>query len=78
MQSEKAQNENAIIRKSGLETEEVDDDEIHADEHTRYILSEYENLKEDEKARLFAHLKAHKDKSRAAKREAAQAEIKKL
>lgn len=74
MQSEKAQNENAIIRKSGLKTEEVDDDEIHADEHTRYILSEYEDLKEDEKARLFAHLKEHKDKISALKRDEAQAE----
>lgn len=67
MQTEKAQNENEKIRKSGLETEIVDDDEIHADEHTRYILSEYENLTEEEKSRLFKHLNEHKEKIKKAK-----------
>lgn len=62
MQSEKAQKENAKIRKIGLSTEEVDDDVIHIDEHTRYILSEYDELDENEKARLFGHLKEHKER----------------
>ena len=42
MQSEKAQKENERIRKREVHAEEVDDDEIHLDEHTRYILSEYD------------------------------------
>lgn len=62
MQSEKAQKENAKIRKIGLSTEEVDDDVIHIDEHTRYILSEYDELDENEKTRLFGHLKEHKER----------------
>lgn len=62
MQSEKAQKENERIRKREVHAEEVDDDEIHLDEHTRYILSEYDELNEDEKQRLFAHLKEHKDR----------------
>lgn len=62
MQSEKAQKENAKIRKTGLSTEEVDDDVIHIDEHTRYILSEYDELDENEKTRLFGHLKEHKER----------------
>lgn len=62
MQSEKAQKENERIRKREVHAEEVDDDEIHLDEHTRYILSEYDELNEEEKQRLFAHLKEHKDR----------------
>ena len=62
MQSEKAQKENERIRKREVHAEEVDDDEIHLDEHTRYILSEYDELNEEEKQRLFVHLKEHKDR----------------
>ena len=62
LQEEKAQNENDIIRKSGLCIEEIDDDGIHVDEHIRYVLSEYGELKKEEKERLFAHIKAHKDR----------------
>lgn len=62
MQSEKAQKENERIRKREVHAEEVDDDEIHLDEHTRYILSEYDELNEEEKQRLFDHLKEHKDR----------------
>lgn len=64
LQEEKAQAENEKIRKTGLEIEEIDDDGIHIDEHVRYILSEYSELKEDEKARLFAHLKRHKERAK--------------
>ena len=40
--------------------EEIDDDSIHIDEHTRYILCEYESLSKEQKQRLFEHLKQHK------------------
>ena len=62
LQEEKAQSENDIIRKSGLSIEEIDDDGIHIDEHERYILSEYGELMPDEKQRLFAHIRAHKER----------------
>ncbi|MBQ6979859.1 MAG: hypothetical protein IJQ07_04375 [Clostridia bacterium] len=62
LQEEKAQSENDIIRKSGLSIEEIDDDGIHIDEHERYILSEYGELTPDEKQRLFAHIRAHKER----------------
>ena len=62
LQEQKAQQENDVIRRSGLTTEEIDDDRIHIDEHIRYILSEYDELTAQEKERLFAHVKAHKDK----------------
>ena len=34
----------------------------HIDEHTRYVLSEYPELKEEEKQRLFDHIREHKEK----------------
>ncbi len=62
LQEQKAQQENEIIRKQGADIEEIDDDAIHADEHTRYVLSEYDELTDAEKTRLYAHIKAHKDR----------------
>ncbi len=62
LQEEKAQKENAIIRKIQKATEEIDDHQIHIDEHTRYILSEYDGLTEEEKQRLLAHVQEHKQK----------------
>ena len=41
---------------------EIDDDRIHIDEHIRYILSEYDELTAEEKQRLFAHVKSHKER----------------
>jgi hypothetical protein len=48
LQEEKAQEENEKIRREGLDVEIIDDDSIHLDEHIRYILSEYEMLKDQE------------------------------
>ncbi len=62
MHEEKAQNENVKIRKFGCAIEEIDEDRIHIDEHTRYVLSEYDELTEEEKQRLFSHIKEHKDR----------------
>ena len=62
LQEEKAQNENDRIRKGEVGIEEIDDDEIHVDEHVRYVLSEYDELSNEEKERLFIHIKAHKDR----------------
>ncbi len=61
LQEEKAKNENVNIRKNGVPIEEIDDDTIHIDEHLRYIFAEYDELTIEEKQRLFAHVKAHKD-----------------
>ncbi|MBR0188842.1 MAG: hypothetical protein IJQ23_00475, partial [Clostridia bacterium] len=62
LQEQKAQQENEVIRAKGLNIEEIDDDAIHKDEHTRYVLSEYDELSEEEKERLFAHIKAHRER----------------
>ncbi len=60
LHEEKAQAENPKIRKLGMPIEEIDDDIIHIDEHTRYILSEYESLTENEKTLLCKHVSEHK------------------
>ncbi|MBR5900415.1 MAG: hypothetical protein IKZ38_03365 [Clostridia bacterium] len=62
LQEEKAQAENPKIRKLGMQIEEIDDDAIHVEEHTRYILGEYQYLTAEEKQRLFDHVKEHKQR----------------
>ena len=62
LQEEKAQKENQILRKKDIKVEEIDDDGIHIDEHSRYILLEYDEFSEQEKQRFYAHLKAHKER----------------
>lgn len=62
LQEEKAQAENEKIRREGLNVEVIDDDSIHLDEHIRYILSEYETLKDQEKQRLYEHVNQHKER----------------
>lgn len=62
LQEEKAQNENERIRKEQLPVEEIDEHSVHINEHIRYVLSEYSELKEEEKQRFFAHVKEHKEK----------------
>lgn len=64
LHEKKAQNENEKIRRVGLDIEEIDNDEIHIDEHTRYILSEHDELSKEEKERLFTHLAAHKKRAK--------------
>lgn len=62
LHEEKAQAENEKIRSEGACVEIVDDDAIHVDEHTRYFLSEYDELGEEEKQRFFAHITEHKNR----------------
>ncbi len=62
LHEEKAQAENEEIRSRGKQVDVIDDDVIHIDEHTRYVLSEYAELTEQEKQRLFAHISEHKQK----------------
>ena len=63
LQEQRAQQENEIIRDKGAKVSEIDDDAIHIDEHTRYVLGEFDELTESEKTRFFAHIKAHKDRN---------------
>lgn len=62
LQEEKAQMENEKMRSGTVEIEEIDDDNIHVDEHTKYVLSEYAELSEEIKTRYFQHIIAHKER----------------
>lgn len=62
LQEEKAQGENERIKREDVPVEEIDDDGIHSDEHTRFVLCEYGDLTEEQKRRFYAHIKAHKDR----------------
>jgi hypothetical protein len=62
LQEEKAQKENERLKKQEKEVEEIDDDGIHVDEHTRFVLCEYDTLTKEQKNRFFAHIKAHKER----------------
>lgn len=62
LHEEKAQAENEKIKNSFVDVDEVDDHSIHADEHVRYFLSEYENLTDKQKENLFYHVKEHKQR----------------
>jgi hypothetical protein len=62
LQEERALKENELIKKGDKQVEEMDDDKIHIDEHTRYVLSEYQSLTEEQKQRFFEHIRAHKER----------------
>ncbi len=61
LQEEKALNENETLLSLDVPVEEIDDDNIHVDEHTRYVLSEYTSITEEQKTRFYTHINAHKN-----------------
>ena len=67
LQEDKAYKENLKIKRGNLKTDEIDDHSIHIDEHTRYVLSEYDNLTKEEKDRFSMHVKEHREKLTAVK-----------
>ena len=62
LHEEKAQNENEKLKKTLLLPDEIDDHAIHQEEHTRFVLSEYQDLSEEQKQNYYAHIKEHKQK----------------
>lgn len=60
LHQEKAQDENEDMRLGKAKVEIVDDHEIHVEEHTRYYLSEIENLNDVEKQNVLRHVAEHK------------------
>lgn len=64
LHEEKAQDENKEIKLYGRDIDEIDDDGVHEFEHTRYVLSEYQNLTKEERERFYAHVKAHKERKK--------------
>ena len=62
LQEEKAQRENTLLIKESLLVDEIDDHDIHVDEHVRYVLSEFSSLNDDKKQRFYEHIRLHKQK----------------
>ena len=60
LQEEKARKENDLLIKTTIDVEEFDDDDIHVDEHVRYVLAEYQTLSSQQKQRFSEHVKQHK------------------
>ena len=42
--------------------DDVDDDAVHIAEHVRYVLCEYDDLTEAARARIYAHIRLHKNR----------------
>lgn len=63
LQQDKAQKENDKLRKQCVSIDEIDDNFVHIDEHTRYVLSEFNTLSEAQKQRFYEHIKLHKQKN---------------
>lgn len=59
LHEEKAQNENQQLLKNEVPVEHIDNDNVHIDEHVRYMLSEYSDLSEKQKQNITAHVKVH-------------------
>lgn len=62
LHEEKAQTENDKLKKEFIEVDEFDDHSIHEEEHTRYILSEYQDLTKEQKKNYYIHIEQHKQK----------------
>ncbi len=62
LQEEKAQAENQKLYAENVSREEIDDDAIHIDEHTRFVLCEYQTMSDEVKQKFYAHIKEHKEK----------------
>lgn len=57
---ERAQAENASFSKGTPAVSALDDHAVHVEEHTRYFLSEYEHMSEEEYRAVEAHVAAHR------------------
>jgi hypothetical protein len=62
LQEEKAQEENERLVKEEVNIDEIDDDGIHVDEHTRFVLCEYKTMTDEQKSRFYSHISAHKQR----------------
>lgn len=61
LQQEKALWENERLKTAKIKPEAVDDDAAHIEEHTRYYLSEIENLSDEERENILYHVGLHKN-----------------
>lgn len=69
LQEEKAIGENERMLNEEVLIDEIDDNSIHIDEHTRYVLCEYLTLTKEQKNRFYKHIAEHKAKEQKNKGE---------
>ncbi|MBO7345628.1 MAG: hypothetical protein J6U92_06805 [Clostridia bacterium] len=69
LHEEKAQRENEKLINKKVEIDIIDNDDIHIDEHVRYMLYEYEELTPNKKENFNAHILAHEQQLKAKKGE---------
>lgn len=59
LHEEKAQRENQLLLKNEIAVDYIDDDNIHIDEHVRFMLSEYTDLDEKKRQNITVHVEEH-------------------
>lgn len=59
LHEEKAQRENQLLLKNEIAVDYIDDDNIHIDEHVRFMLSEYTDLDETKRQNITVHVEEH-------------------
>ena len=62
LHEEKAQRENDVLKKKFVSVDDIDEHSVHEEEHTRYVLSEYQSLSDKQKQNFYAHILEHKQK----------------
>jgi len=62
LHEEKAQRENDLLKKKFVCVDDIDEHSVHEEEHTRYVLSEYQSLSDKQKQNFYAHILEHKQK----------------
>ena len=62
LHEEKARKENKALLSGVFEADVYDEHALHIDEHTRYALSEDENLSSEDKKRFADHITSHRQK----------------
>ena len=62
LHEEKAQKENELLKKKAVPVDDIDEHSAHEEEHTRFVLSEYEALSDKQKQNFYLHIQEHKQK----------------
>ena len=57
------------MRSEVVAVQVIDDNQIHIDEHIRYVLSEYQSLTEEQKQRYYQHVLEHKQQLKQGEKE---------
>jgi hypothetical protein len=45
-----------------VNVDEIDDDAVHIDEHVRFVLSEFNDLNDEQKQNYYTHITVHRER----------------